>query len=210
MAFGGPTSGKGQILTPAAAPSAVAQAISGTVTAIQSLSGAGYSLAASTGLVAAGLGSGSTVFAMRNGPSATKDILIDRISLFYLTTTVFLVPLTSGRGLALVRGSGANTTGGTSITVVKKDTSTAASRVSAASIATTGALTVSGITYESQNVKVMPLGAAGAAGATESAEYVFDAPLILNPGELISIQNPAAFDALGIWQMTVSMEWREA
>lgn len=209
MAFGSPPGGKGQILTPPSAPSAIAQPVSGTVYAVQSLAGAGYTMAGSTGLVAAAITAGSSVFAMRMNTGSVVGY-IDRLRLSFTTITGFLAPITNGRALGIYRGSGASPSGGTSMSAVKKDTASASSALVAAAMASTGALTVAGITFETTAIRTLPLASAGTAGAFEESEYVFDYPLVLRPGEVLAIQNPVTMDLAGVWQMTVNVDWHEA
>jgi hypothetical protein len=103
-------------------------------------------------------------------------------------------------------------------TVVSKDSNYAASQFDLASggdirIATTGALTVTGITYETEPLEVMTLTHVGAAGAF--VEHTFEwnilggAPLILNAGQVLAVRNPAAMDAAGTWTLGVDGEWYE-
>ena len=78
-------------------------------------------------------------------------------------------------------------------------------------IATTGALTVTGITFAGPELEQFPLAAYGNAGNV--AETVFDykatGGLELLPGELLAIRSPQLMDAAGTWQLTVDMDWTE-
>lgn len=77
-------------------------------------------------------------------------------------------------------------------------------------IATTGALTVTGIAFESQEIRTMAVTGFGAAGATIEDVYEFvghNGPFILKPGELMAIRNPVAMDAGGTWQLDVDVTW---
>lgn len=180
-----------------------------------------FSVAATTGTMAAALAANSSVFAIRIDPGAGSiNAFIERIRLQYTTIVAYTTPITAGRRLALFRGSGAAVTGGTSIaTVAKKDSSSIDSECGVAqggqiSIATTAALTVTGVTFEANQFAEMSLTHVGAAGGY--AESIFEytatesAPIVLAPGQLIAVRNPAAMDAAGTWQLAVRVDWHEA
>lgn len=184
--------------------------------------GASYAISEITGTIAAALAANSAVFAMRLDPAAgsTYKLYVARIRLEYTTIVAYTTPVTAGRRLAVFRGTGAAASGGTAIaTAVKKDTADGNSQVNSgeggdARIATTGALTVTGITFESNPVRVMNLIHVGAAGGYTERVFEFNASdaggeLVLNQGELIAIRNPAAMDAAGTWQLGVTVDWFE-
>jgi hypothetical protein len=81
-----------------------------------------------------------------------------------------------------------------------------------AQIATTGALTTTGITYDNTEVKRIGLAHVGAAGANATYEF-FDLStnsiLVLHPGELLAVRNPVAMDAAGTWILNLSIDWIE-
>jgi hypothetical protein len=170
-----------------------------------------------TGTVGAALAQNSSVFGMRIDPGSALRAFVDRVVLRYTTIVAYGTPVTAGRRLALFRGSGAGTSGGTSITTATPlSTGFAASEFDTASggamsISTTGALTVTGITYETAPIAVVPLVHLGAAGAF--GEFLLDfstAPIQLEPGQLLAVRNPVAMDATGTWQLGVYVQWREA
>lgn len=182
-----------------------------------------YATSGVTGTIAAALGANSSVFAMRLDPGAgTKLAFVERIRCQYTTIVAYTTAVTAGRRLALFRGSGAAASGGTGITVgVRKDTANGvASEFDVANggdirIATTGALTVTGITYETDPIRIATLTHAGAAGGYVEWLWEFgagaeSAPIVLQPGQLLAIRNPAAMDAAGTWQLSVSVDWYEA
>lgn len=180
-----------------------------------------FSIASTTGTMAAALGANSSVFVMRLDPGASPlNAYIDRVRLQYTTIVAYTTPVTGGRRLALFRGSGAAASGGTAIaTVAKKDSTGNDSEVEAAQggdarIATTAALTITGITYETNAIAEFSLVHVGAAGGYCDCVYeataTETAPIILAPGQLIAIRNPAAMDAAGTWVLTVIIEWHEA
>lgn len=184
--------------------------------------GPAYAVSAVTGTIAAALGANSSVFAMRLDPGAgaSYKAYIERIRLQYTTIVAYTTPITAGRRLALFRGAGAATSGGTSIAdAAKKDTADGLSQFKtteggAMSIATTAALTVSGITFETDPIRTMSLVHVGAAGAHYETVWEFNASdaggsQVLNAGEVLAIRNPAAMDAAGTWQLAVNVDWYE-
>lgn len=183
-------------------------------------SGGHYAIGAKTGTIAAAAAAGAAVFAMRLNPGSTKKAYIDTIKLRWTTVVAFTTPLTQTRSIVLTRGAGAASSGGTSLaTAVKKDTGYAASQTDVATggdvrIATTGALTVTGITWESTNFEEITLAHVGAAGAYY--EHVLELSnrahaIELNPGELIGVRvGGSAMDAAGTWSLGVKVDWRES
>jgi hypothetical protein len=176
-----------------------------------------YAISATTGIMAAALGANSTVFAARMDPGGGKKAIIKRIRLRWVCLVAFTVPLTAGRRLSVYVGSGSAAGGGTDITAAgKKSTTYPESEIVTASgggmrIATTGALTITGITYLAPEFDTMALVAYGNAGNFAECIFDYDAAggLELLPGELVAIRNPQAMDAAGTWQLTVDMDWDE-
>lgn len=186
----------------------------------QTQRGQSFSVSEVTGTVAAALAANSSVFAMRTNPGATLRAYIQRIRLQFSTIVAFTTPVTAGRRLGVFRGAVAAASGGTAITVATPKSTTYAASIfdtasgGAMSIATTGALTVTGISYEATPIRVATLAHVGNAGNFVEYVWEFDeqtgCPIILEPGQLIGIRNPAAMDAAGTWQLGVSVDWYEA
>lgn len=184
--------------------------------------GEGYGVSATTGVLAAALAAGSTVFAMRLDPGAGNRLaFIDRVRLQWTCIAAFTTPVTAGRRLELYRAAAtANPSGGTGIAVPPpKNTNYAASEFATAQngdlrIATTGALTMTGSTFEAAPLRGMSLAHAGAAGAFFEEVFEFSAgeseQITLQPGQLLAVRTPVAMDAAGTWQLTVSVDWFEA
>lgn len=182
--------------------------------------GFGYGLSATSGTIAAALGANSSVFVARLDPSSPRNAFIDRIRLKFTTVVAFTTPVTAGRRLELYRGSGAAASGGTSIASPPAKKGNADSSEMAVAnggdirIATTGALTVTGITFETTPLKGVILSHVGSAGGFYDCLWEFNAtesqPIQLEPGQLIAIRNPAAMDAAGTWQLQVDIDWYEA
>lgn len=181
--------------------------------------GDGYALSSVTGTIAAAATANSCFFAMRTNPGASKNAYITQLRIQYTTIVVYTTPVTAGRRLAVYRGSAAAASGGTALaTAAQMLTTSPTSIVNSANsgdarIASTGGLTVTGITFETQELETFYLTGYGAAGATANFERRYDqagsSPIILTPGQLIAIRNPAAMDAAGTWQIGVDIEWYE-
>jgi hypothetical protein len=183
--------------------------------------GVGFCVSTTTGTIGAALAANSPVFGMRLDPSATVRAFIERVRLQFTTIVAFTTPVTAGRRLALFRGSGAATAGGTGIaTAQRKHTAFGStSEFDTANggdlrIATTAALTVVGITFETEPLRMMTLTHVGAAGGHYECIWEFHAsennPVVLEPGQLLAIRNPAAMDAAGTWTLAVNVDWHEA
>lgn len=185
--------------------------------------GNGYGVSGVTGTIATALTANSSVFVARYNPSAgAKIAIIERIRLQFTTLVAFTTPVTAGRRLALFRGAGAAASGGAALAAIaanaQKDTSIADTEFAPGiggdmRISTTAALTVTGITYETDPFRIMTLSHVGAAGAFFEQLWEFSVhechPLILRAGQLIGIRNPVAMDAAGTWQLAVNMDWTE-
>lgn len=182
--------------------------------------GTNYVTSGKTGTIAAAAAAGACVFAMRLDPGSAKKAWIDMVKLRWTTIAAFTTPITATRSIVVTRGSGAATSGGTSIaTATKKDTTYGLSEFDVAlggdiRIATTGALTVTGITWESTNIAEQTLIQVGAAGGYVEAVYEYsnrNHAIELNPGEVLGVRvGPSAMDAAGTWVLNVEVAWRES
>jgi hypothetical protein len=182
--------------------------------------GNNYAVATKTGTIAAAAAAGAAVFAMRLDPGYAGKAWIESIRLRWTTIVAFTTPITATRSLVVTRGSGNAASGGTAIAInTKKDTSDSASQFDTAEggdtrISTTGALTVTGITWETTNLGEMTLIQAGAAGSFYEAVYEFSVrnhEIELNPGQLVGIRvGASAMDAAGTWVLGVEVNWRES
>lgn len=178
-----------------------------------------YTVAAKTGIIGAAAAAGAAVFAMRLNPGSTKKAFLDSIKIRWTTIVAFTTPVTQTRSLVITRGAGANTSGGISLaTAAKKDSTYPISNMDVAAggdmrISSTGALTVTGITWETVNQAEATLVHVGAAGAFYEHVYEFSVrnhSVELNPGELLGIRvGPSAMDAAGTWSLGVEVAWRE-
>lgn len=143
-----------------------------------------------------------------------KFLKILRMHVQATTLTAFGTAVTAGRGLKLVRASNdtagvANPTGGAAFTFgVNKPGS--ADTLAIGRVATTGALTTTGFTFEAAVKHRMQLAHAGAASANYDEVWRFDdveAPaLYLPPGYLVGLQTEAALDATGTLQLQVEID----
>lgn len=182
--------------------------------------GNAYALGAKTGTLGAALAANASVFAMRLNPGYAGKAYIDAVKLRFTTIVAFTTPITATRSLVLSRGAGAGTSDGTTISAApKNDTSYGASNFDVAtggiiSIATTAALTVTGITFESTPLGEMTLAHVGAAGAFYEHVYEFSSrahPIEINAGEVLAVRvGASAMDAAGTWVLGVEARWRES
>lgn len=183
-----------------------------------------HAVAATSGVVAAALASGGAVFAMRISPTGGKTAYIYKVVIDYTTQVAYTTPLSAIRRLGVYRGAGAASSGGTSLdtALVKKDSAGGAnSQVTIAQggdarIATTAALTVTGITWETGPLAELFLGAS-ATGAAGGAKQVLWTPgddpnshgFKLEAGQVLGVRAGALFDAAGTWVASISVEWCE-
>jgi hypothetical protein len=183
--------------------------------------GYGYGVAGVTGTMAAGLAQDSIVFALFNGAQGSVNaadqlhLYLERLRLAFTTIAAFTTAITAGRRLGIYRATGVAATGGTALTVAKKDTNAPATVVADARIATTAALGVVGITREAAPIALLDLVHVGAAGARQDFLFELATPLnceeAIAPGELLVVSNPVAMDAGGTWQLSVDeCHWVEA
>lgn len=121
-----------------------------------------------------------TVFTMRNGASATKDVIVDRI---FLDLSFNGGANASTPRYNLVRFSGATPTGGTAITVAKLDNSSPTSQVTDVRFLDTG-LTTTGVTFESGNISTFSTSAAN----NNNDSVDLELPIRLAAGEGLAIQ----------------------
>ncbi len=163
-----------------------------------------------TGTMAAALSAGSTVWAFRYPAAATGVLYVSRIHQHYCCIGAFTTPVTAGRRLHLVRGSGGDPSGSTALDVERKNSSEAIETLVSGRIATTAAVSVSGVTYETPVKRRLALSQAGSAGADYDEEWRFDGisaePLYLQPGQLLGGVAGATFDAGGTWQLNLSVD----
>lgn len=183
--------------------------------------GSPFGISSVTGTIAAAAGANSCFFAMRNSLSAgTTLVFFERLRIQFTTIVAFTTAVTAGRRLALYRGSGAATSGGTAIALANpKDSTGAISQCNSAAggdirIATTGGLTTTGITWDTNPFRTLTLTHVGAAGGFAEALFEFHAtecaPIILQPGQVLGVLAPQAMDAAGTWQLGVNADWYEA
>src|SRR4051794_31870639 len=85
--------------------------------------GASYSVSTITGTIAAALAANSAVYAMRVSPSGAKTAYVTKVRLRWTTIGAFTTPITAARRLALYRGSGAASSGGTALAAMAKKAS---------------------------------------------------------------------------------------
>lgn len=191
----------------------------------------GQAGAASTGTVAAALAADGVVWTLRYpesvasvlmpgaGAANAKKLYVGRLEVIVSTIVAFTTPVTAGRHLKLVRGSGpagtADPSGGAAWTPARKrsDLDAPVEALGVGRVATTGALTTTGFTFEANALARIPLTGAGASGAVASASFVFDgrqaAPVVLLPGQVLALAAGQLFDAGGTWEAFINVDFAE-
>jgi hypothetical protein len=163
-----------------------------------------------TGTMAAALTAGSTVWAFRYPAAASGVLYVSRIHQHYCCIGSFTTPVTAGRRLHLLRGSGGDPAGSSPLDVERKNSSDTVETLVSGRIANTGGVTVTGITYETPVKRRLLVAHAGNAGASYDEEWRFDGssaePLYLQPGQLLGSVAGATFDAAGTWQLNLSID----
>ena len=188
--------------------------------------GTGWTISATTGTMAAALGSASDVFTMRAYTDTTKAALVYRMRVQFTTITAFTTPVTAGRRLALYRfaqpagasngNPSANNTNIVPLGLNPADTSSIFTLASATpnfgsmDIATTAAMTMgSNMTVAATPLRVLNLSHVGAAGGNAEADWDFPTPVFLPAGYGLTIRPPANMDAAGTWHLAVTVSWTE-
>lgn len=185
------------------------------------LPGSPYSLTAQSGTMAAALAANSIVFAMQAIPNdATTPnirrgpVYVDALRLRFGSIVGSAAALLAGRALQVFKGTGSHPLGGTALTPIAKrtlDTGGDSGLVSSPRISSTATLTVVGFTRGSAPIATLDLSLAGALGSAAETSWLWQvnsSPIILDPGECLVVSNPAIFDALLTWQLTVDVDYR--
>lgn len=188
--------------------------------------GQAWSLTGTTGTMAASLAANSLVFAMQaiaddaSAPNLPREapLEIEGFRMVFTAIVASATPAAAGRVLQLFRGTDDAAgkiapTGMTSLTGRAKSTLNAGSDsgLAMARISTTSGLTAGSFTRDTVALATFDLtGLGAAAGRAEFDlfESVNGAALYLAPGEILVVSNPAAFDALLTWQLTVNVDYR--
>lgn len=183
----------------------------------------GQAGSALTGTMAAALAADGVIWTLRYPettpmPSASrgqgKRLYVQRIHVQYVTGTAFTTPVTLGRSLKLVRGAptsgtAANPSSGAAY-VMNRKRSDGDETLGIGRIATTAALTTTGITFETAPFQRMLLSHVGAAGGAHDEAWRFDGveadPIYLLPGQLLAIAANATFDAVGTFELQVDVD----
>lgn len=165
----------------------------------------GCKFSASTGVMAAGLAADAAAFTLRYPDTGTKLWALQWLHVHVSCLTAFTTPVTAGRRLHLVRSTDvdAAASGGAAVDVVRNDSRYTTETLPVGRIATTAALTTTGIIFDTAAAARLALSQVGASGADYDEVWTFDDPLILIPGQTVAITAGALFDAGGTWQATI-------
>lgn len=186
----------------------------------------GQTLTCATSTIADGIVSNATVATVRYpevrvqpdasfGAIQARRFHVVRVVVNVTVLTNFAAAVNGGRGLTLTRASAAAGTadpsGGASITAVRhrSDLDAATETLAVGRASTTAALTTTGFTYEGGVIRTLDLsGGGGVAGSRYEANWEFDDPIVLLPGQLLGLR-ARAFDATGTWMATASFDGYE-
>jgi len=185
-----------------------------------------YQLGAPTGTIATATAAGAQIFSMRWAPGTGAICLIDRITVNINLIAAFTTtgqPV--GLGARIIRGTSANGSGGTQITVPsnsqKYRTSFATSGFTAGTsdirISTTGALTTaSGGTSDTNYLSIaMGAGTTAISNVIPANSVLLDStngryPLTLTNTDVLVIENMVTLANVGTYQAHINIEWSEA
>lgn len=165
---------------------------------------AGQTFSGVTGTIGAGLASGGAVAVLRY--SGTKKFALSWLHVHVATIVAFTTAVTAGRRLHLRHGTGggswdASAAGGSALDA-SRNLSSGAETLVDGRIASTGALTVTGLTFGDVKARLL-LAQVGNSGSDYDEIWRFDDPLILLPNEVLGLVAGAAFDAGGTWQANI-------
>lgn len=191
------------------------------------IEGSAWSLTGSTGTMAASLAANSLVFAMGAVASDAARVSqavqrapleIEGVQVVFTAIVASAAPFAVGRALRLFKASDnaqAMPSGGTALTPLPKRTKDQSADTGllggTALIAATAGLTAGAFTRGTVPLATIDLAGVGAAGSRLVYEFLEKrngSPMWLDPGEILVISNPAAFDALLTWQLTVNVDYR--
>ena len=182
---------------------------------------AGFMLSALTGSIATGAGglaADSTIFAARFDPTTSLKAHIHRI---HITMQISVGTLSAppNRALAITRAATADSSGGTNLTTFsKKLTTDAGSEFDSANggstrIASTAALTTTGIAFESNPLLIIPTGCCYATGDVMQHTFDFTAvqntPLVIQPGELLTLRTINLYEINSTFIFGIDLFWHE-
>ncbi len=189
--------------------------------------GQAWSLTGTTGTMAAALAANSVVFAIQAtadaslaaAPNAPRraPLEIEGLRLTFTAIVASATPILAGRSLQLFKGTDDAAgkimlTGGTALTGLPKRTLDAGGDAGmTARIAGTAGLSAGSFTRGAVPLSTFDLVGGAAAGTRlefEAFELVNGSPLWLDPGEILVVSNPAIFDLLLTWQLTVNADYR--
>jgi len=188
--------------------------------------GKAFCIGSSTGTMAAGLAANAQTFAMRLSASAPVVAIIERVRLEYVTIVTYTTPIVNSRRFILIKYGGLVTaiTGGTGLAgagqINPKDGRSGSQESWFSNtnggdirITSTANLTITGGQVDSSAFADWSLANAGTAGNYKEFEYGISNnyinPIYVLPGQILLIRNPQAFDAVGTWQATITVDWHE-
>lgn len=188
--------------------------------------GQAWSVTGSTGTMAASLAQDALVYAIGAVASDTTrpnflqrgPLEIQAIRGVFSVIVASAAPATAGRALRLFKNSsaaGVMPTGGTALTPRPRRSNDQGGDSgligNIARIAGTAGLTAGAFARDTVPLQTFDLAGCGGAGGRfvfEFDEQNNGGAIWLDPGEILVISNPAAFEAQLTWQLTVSVDYR--
>lgn len=186
----------------------------------------GQAGSASTGTIAATASSNDKFWTLRYpeitpmpgaSPYQGKRLYVQRIVVQWTTIVTFTTAVTAGRVLHLHRGAptagtASNPSGGSAFNMVRKrsDTTSTDEVLAVGRVASTGALTTTGLTFETNAIRTFNAVDLGTSGNSKTVEWRFDGvvadPIYLLPGEVLAIAAGQNMDAAGTFQLVVDVD----
>lgn len=167
-----------------------------------------YTVRATTGILGATLAAGAAVFAMRLPSTSTRRVHVYRVQTQFAATVAFTAA--SQQHFVLDRHNTATHSGGTAYTPLRH-AAQGASAVDDIRAATTGALTATSVVYEDTPISL--LGMASPAVSTTHTGLPLDLrddPILLEPGDGLTIRNLVVWPAAGTGILTAQVSWWES
>lgn len=187
--------------------------------------GIGYCASCMSGTIAASLATGSPLWYLRVGhnqyDSGLGIVLVDRIR---LKATVIVGGVAGSATLGLFRGAGSQIVAGSGGAAVVPTPKRSLNRIginnsttpfSGMRMATTGALSITSITWESTPLRQAEFKRANILGAGAFDDYLWefheteDAPVAVQPFQFLAIRATSTWPGTQTWQLQVDVDYRE-
>lgn len=167
-----------------------------------------YTVRAATGVLGATLAAGATLFSMRNPSATTRNVYITNIAASFGCTVAFT---TASQQLYVAeRFTTATPSGGQAYTAMEHDVASPATQVTDIRASTTGALTVTSVVFEGNQVPLLGTASPLVSTVADGGLDLRDNPIVLRAGEGLCLRNVVVWPAAGTGVLTASVTWYEA